>query len=235
MVLKEQHERVWVLRLANPPGNVLNMSLLHALRGEIIQADSEKDVRCLVLASAYPRYFSTGLDLVEVVSLPLERRHEMFEALFGVYFALRALSKPSLAAMGGSAILGGWIMAMGCDFRLLSEGTGRIALCEIRMGLSPGGVLIRRLCEIASNPVLVKEMVLRGRTLHAEEALAGGFVDRLVPAEAMDEESLKEARQLCKLPSQAYASIKRSLWPSQDDEALPARDAGGVSSASRRP
>jgi enoyl-CoA hydratase len=223
MVLKEQHERVRVLRLANPPGNVLNKSLLQALRGEIVQAETDTEVRCLVLASAYPRYFSTGLDLSEVVSLPQARRHELFEALFGVFDALRALAKPSLAAINGSAILGGWIMAMGCDFRLLSAGTGRIALSEVRMGLSPGPALIARLREISSDPVLVKEMVLRGRTLHAEEALSGGFVDRLVPAESMDDEALKEARHLCKLPHQAYSSIKRSLWPGEEQAELKRR------------
>lgn len=211
MVIKEQTERVRVLRLANPPANVLNMSLLKTLRGEILQAGTDAGVDCLVLASAYPRYFSTGLDLEELLSLGRERQPELFEALFGVYHGLLAFPKPTVAALGGSAILGGWILAMGCDFRLLSEGTGRIALSEVRIGLSPGAELIARLKEISSEPNLVKEMVLRGRTLRADEALAGGFVDRLVPQETLGEEALKEARQLSRLAPRAYAAIKRGL------------------------
>ncbi len=212
MVIKEQQGRVRILRLANPPANILTTSLLGVLKGEIELAGRDPSVRCLMLASSYPRYFSTGLDLGEVISLPPERRGEVFGALFATYHALGAFPKPTLAAIGGSAILGGWILAMACDFRLLAEGTGRIALSEIRMGLSPGSELIARLSRISSSPTLVKEMVLRGRTLRADEALVGGFVDRLVPAEALEEESLKEARHLAKLPHGAYASVKRSLW-----------------------
>ncbi|MBI3554415.1 MAG: enoyl-CoA hydratase/isomerase family protein [Elusimicrobia bacterium] len=211
MVIKEQDAHVRVLRLANPPANVLNMSLLQTLRGEIDSAARDPEVRCLVLASAYPRYFSTGLDLEELLSMPPDRRGELFGALFGVYHGLRGLPKPALAAIGGSAILGGWVLAMGCDFRLLTEATGRIALSEIRLGLSPGAELIARLRDIASSPVLVKEMVLRGRTLRADEALSGDFVDRLVPADALADEAMKEARQLCKLPHDAYAAVKGAL------------------------
>lgn len=222
MVIKEQAERVRVLRLANPPANVLNMSLLRTLKGEIEHAAADPAVDALLLASAYPRYFSTGLDLEELKSLGKDRTHELFEALFGVYYALRALGKPTLAAIGGSALLGGWILAMACDFRLLSEGTGRIALSEVRMGLSPGAELVTRLREMSSSPNLVKELVLRGRTLRAEEAFSGGFVDRLVPQEKLEEEALREARQLSKLAPNAYAAIKKLLARRApgEDEAL---------------
>ena len=61
MVIKEQLDRVRVLRLAHPPANVLNLRLLGALRGEIEEAAENRAVGALVLASSYPRYFSTGL------------------------------------------------------------------------------------------------------------------------------------------------------------------------------
>jgi enoyl-CoA hydratase/carnithine racemase len=221
MLIKEERGAIRVLRLANPPANVLNMSLLATLEREIASAGSDPAIRCVVLSSAYPRYFSMGLDLEEMLSLPQERRSEVFGGLLSVYHGLRACPKPSLAAISGSAFLGGWILAMGCDFRLLSAGTGRIALAEIRMGLSPGAELIARLREISSSPVLVKELVLRGKTLRAEEALAGGFVDALFPPESLEDEAMKEARQLCKLPLEAYAAIKRALsGPPGDREAL---------------
>ncbi len=212
MVIKEQYGRTRVLRLANPPANVLNLSLLEALRCEIEQAAGDEGVGCLMLASAYPRYFSAGLDLQELLGLKPERRPDMFGALFGVYRRLCEFPKPSLACIQGSAILGGWIIAMGCDFRILSENTGRIALSEIRIGLSPGSELIDRLIRISSSPSLVKEMVLRGRTLRAEQALAGGFVDRLAPPDSIEAECLKEAGALCRLAPRAYASAKSSLW-----------------------
>ena len=77
--------------------------------------------------------------------------------------------------------------------------------------MSPSAALISRLKEISSSPSLVKEMVLKGRVLRADEALAGDFVDRLVPADQLHDESIREARQLSKLPAGAYAAIKKAL------------------------
>lgn len=221
MVIKEQLERVRVLRLANPPANVLNLRLLETLRHEIDEAASDAGVRALVLASSYPRYFSAGLDLEELTALPRDKQSGHFLALLDVYRRLRALPKPSVAAIGGSALLGGWILAMACDFRLLTE-DGKISLSEVRFGLSPSPALVARMREISSSPALVKEMVLKGRTLRADEAAAGGFVDRLVKAEALQEEALREARQLSKQSLPAYAAVKRALSRRSpgDEEAL---------------
>lgn len=222
MLVKEQEGRVRVLRLANPPANLLTLGLLAALRGEVAQAATDPSVAALVLASAYPKYFSVGLDLQEQESLPPQRRGEPFEGILALYRELRAFPKPTVAALSGSAVLGGWILALACDFRLLTAGTGKIALSEVRMGLSPGPVLIGRMLELAANPSLVKEMVLRGRTLRAEEALAAGLVDALVDAEALAAEALKEAKSLARLPRGGYAAVKAALSrrPPGDEEAI---------------
>lgn len=210
MVIKEQVERVRVLRLANPPGNVLNLRLLETLRDEIALAANDPTVRALVLASSYPRYFSTGLDLPEMASRARERQSEHFLRLLDVYRSLRDLPKPTVAAIGGSALLGGWILAMACDFRLLSD-DGRVSLAEIRAGLSPSPILLHRLREISASPAAVKELALKGRTLRADEALSGGLVDRVVPAAQLPEEALKEARLLAKQAPAAYAAVKGGL------------------------
>jgi len=222
MLIKEQFEKVRVLRLATPPSNVLNLNLLETLKREIVEAADDAQVRCLVLASSYPRYFSTGLDLDELAGLPRERQAEPFAALLGCHRALREFPKPTLAAVSGAALLGGWILAMACDFRLLSKEHGKIALSEIRLGLTPSGILVKRLMEISASPSLVREMALRGRALRWEKALAGGFVDRVVEAERLNDEALKEAHSLAKLAPAAYASIKRALARRApgDDEAL---------------
>src|SRR5438874_269004 len=148
MVIKEQLERVRVLRLANPPANVLNRRLLETLKQEVGEAAADPAVRALVLTSSYPRYFSTGLDLEELTSQPKDKQSEHFLLLLDLHKALRTCPKPTLAAIGGSALLGGWILAMACDFRIMSD-DGRISLNEIRIGMSPSAALITRLREIS--------------------------------------------------------------------------------------
>jgi enoyl-CoA hydratase len=100
---------------------------------------------------------------------------------------------------------------MACDFRIMARENGRIALSEIRYGLTPTALLSGRLREISSDPSLVKEMLLRGKTLKAEEALSGRFVDRLVSLENLNEETLREARLLCRQAPSAYAAVKKAM------------------------
>ena len=210
---------VRVLTFARPPGNALNLEILSSLRAAAVAAGADARVRALVVESAVEGYFSSGLDLEEMMGLPEPRRKEPFEALLGAYRALLACPKPTIAAMSGSAILGGWIVAMACDWRLLAAGS-KVALSEIRAGLSPTSVLIARLSSLSSDPRAVKDMVLRGKSLFAAEALAAALVDEVLPEADVSAAALTAAKRLAKSPPRAFAEIKRALNASACDDSL---------------
>ncbi|MFC1679836.1 enoyl-CoA hydratase/isomerase family protein [Elusimicrobiota bacterium] len=197
--------------MERPPSNVLSLDLMGALSEAFKDAAGDPGVRCVLLGSALPKYFSAGLDLDEIMSLPQKRRLEPFRTVFSVHRQLAGLPKPTIAVIDGTALLGGWIVAMGCDFRWMCSEKGRIALSEVRLGLSPTSPLISRLCAMSKDPTLVKELVLQGRTLKSEQALRGGFVDRLAPSAELMSEAMREARSLAKLAPKAYAAVKRDL------------------------
>jgi enoyl-CoA hydratase/carnithine racemase len=213
---------VRVLTLTRPPGNTLGLATLAALRAAADGAAADPGVRALVLESAVEGYFSSGLDLDGLMDLPEDRRREPFEALIGAYRALLSCPKPTIAALSGSAILGGWIIAMACDWRLLAAGS-KIALSEIRAGLSPTSGLIARLSALSSDPRTVKEMVLRGKSVGAADALAAALVDEVLPEAEVRPAALALARRLSKSPPRAFAEIKRALNTGAADDALWAR------------
>lgn len=202
---------VRVVTLTRAPGNTLGLAVLAELRVEIDRAAADAKVRALVLASGLPRYFSSGLDLVEIMALPEAERPKAFEGLLGCYRALLSAPKPVVASLSGAAILGGWIIAMGCDWRVMAEESGKAALSEVRLGLTPTPALVSRLSALSSDQRVVKEMVLRGKTLRAAEALAAGLVDELVPEAETLERSLALAKRLAKSAPAAFASLKRGL------------------------
>jgi enoyl-CoA hydratase/carnithine racemase len=208
-----------VLTLSRPPGNTLSRALLEDLRAAADAASAAPGVRALVVESSVEGYFSSGLDLEELLSLPPERRAANFEALVSAYRALLACPKPTVAALSGSAILGGWILAMACDWRILADGA-KIALSEIRAGLSPTSGLIARLSSLSSDPRAVKEMVLRGKSLGSADALAAGLVDDVLPAAEVAPAALALAKRTAKSAPQAFADIKRALNASAADESL---------------
>ncbi len=210
---------VRVLTFSRPPGNTLDLAVLAALERAAGDASADAGVRAVLLGSDVDGYFSSGLDLEELLSLPPERRREPFEALLRAYRALLALPKPTVAALSGSAILGGWIVAMACDWRLIAPGS-KIALSEIRAALTPTSALIARLAQLSSDPRAVKEMVLRGKALGADEAAAAALVDEVVPAADLKAAALTAAKRLAKSPPRAFAQIKRALNAEAADEAL---------------
>ncbi len=202
---------VRVLTLTRAPGNTLALAVLASLRAEIDRAAGDPRVRAVVLASGLPKYFSSGLDLQEIMALPEEKRPQAFESLLHCYRALLAAPKPVVASLSGAAILGGWIIAMGCDWRVMAEESGKAALSEIRLGLTPTPALVTRLSALAVDQRVVKDMVLRGQTLRAAEALAAGLVDEIVPEAQVFERSLALAKRLAKSAPAAFASLKKGL------------------------
>lgn len=202
---------VRILTLTRPPGNALGRETLAALSAGIEAASADSKVRALVLASGLPKYFSSGLDIAEIMQLPPERRHEVFEAMLGAYRGLLSSPKPVVGALSGAAILGGWIVAMGCDWRVLAEESGKVALSEVRLGLTPTPALVSRLAHLSRDPRVVKEMVLRGKTLRAAEAFEAGLVDELAPEAEVAARAVSLARKLAKSAPAAFARIKAGL------------------------
>lgn len=211
---------VRVLAFHRPPGNALGRELLGTLRAELDRAVADPKVRAIVLASDLPKYFSSGLDIAEIMALPEERRSEVFEAMLLSYKALLAAPKPVVAGMSGTAILGGWILAMACDWRVLASESGKVALSEVRMGLTPTPALVRRLASLSCDPRVVKEMVLRGKTVRAEEALAAGLVDELAPEAETQARAVALAKRLGKSAPVAFAALKKGMNAPFLDESL---------------
>ncbi|OIO09774.1 MAG: hypothetical protein AUJ52_05795 [Elusimicrobia bacterium CG1_02_63_36] len=198
------------LTLNAPPTNALSAQLLASLDAQIASAAEDASIRAVLLESAGGKYFSSGLSLEDLFAKPAHRRVELFQALLQAHRRLAELDKPTVAAVGGRAILGGWILAMACDYRLMDR-SGRIALSEVRYGLTPTEILVRRMLSISNRPSAVKELVLRGKTFTAEAARDADFVDRLVAAEDLPGEAIAHARALARSAPAAYGKVKRAL------------------------
>lgn len=211
---------VRVLALDNPPDNALSTALLSELTAALAAAAADAAVKGLVLASENPKVFSSGLDLAELAP-EAGLGTKPFRSLIAAHRALAAFPKPTVAAVDGMAILGGWILAMACDLRLFTEGA-KVTLSEVRLGLSPTEALVRTLLSVCKDHRVVRAMVLRGRPVGADEALGAGLADAIRSAAELRGEAIKEVRSLARVPTDAYTVVKRDLraaW-GLDDEAL---------------
>ena len=144
--------------------------------------------------------FSSGRDVAAIGNLKVElTHHELMRRGHRGIQQLWDLDAPVLVACKGWVMGGSFQRALLCDIRVAAEGT-RFRLPELTHGVIPdtGGVAV--LYEMAGHG-LVSDMVLTGRILSAEEALANGVVSRVVPADELDATVREMAEQIAAAPA----------------------------------
>jgi enoyl-CoA hydratase/carnithine racemase len=117
--------------------------------------------------------------------------------------------KVVVAAINGHCLGGGLEMALCCDFRVAAEGSYRIGLPEVSLGLLPGTGGTQRLPRLIGRQKAL-DLMLTGRTLVPQEALATGIVDAVVPAGALVEKALALLKPYASGPTFAIGRIKKA-------------------------
>jgi enoyl-CoA hydratase len=115
-----------------------------------------------------------------------------------------------VAAANGHAIAGGCILVLACDVRLMAEGTGRIGVPELLVGV-PFPTAALEVVRFAVPRDKVQSLVYTGKTLLPQEALASGLIDEVVAPGVLLTRAEEIARQLALIPLQVYRMTKQSL------------------------
>jgi enoyl-CoA hydratase len=203
-------ERVALVTIDRPEAlNALSTPVLHALRDVLGRLDSDPDVGVVVLTGAGERAFIAGADISELRTMtPVEARGyaELGQACA---HALESLRRPTIAAVNGFALGGGCEMALACDLRLASA-NARFGQPEINLGLIPGWGGTQRLAR-ATGIGFAKELVLSGRLVGADEALARGLVNAVHPPDELLPRTLELAGEIARKSPLALAHAKDAI------------------------
>lgn len=161
-----------VLSVDNPPVNALSAAVRADLLDGIRRAEADPTVTATVIACA-GRTFVAGADIREFGKPTID------PALPWVLEAIENAVKPVIAALHGTALGGGFELALACHRRVALR-SARVGLPEIRLGLIPGGGGTQRLPRLVGvEPAL--DMILGGEPVPAETAAAQGAIDEIVP------------------------------------------------------
>ena len=156
--------------------NALDSAAMAALAEALHALERDREIRALVVRGAGGS-FSAGRDLKEAANLPLEQALEQHQDWANVFRQLRRLPFPSVAAVAGFAVAGGFTLAMGCDF-VIAERSARFGAMEMQNGF-PAAVCTPILARLAP-PRIGLEMALFGELITAERLYASGLVNQLV-------------------------------------------------------
>jgi 2-oxoglutaroyl-CoA hydrolase len=165
----------------------------------------KEDVRAIVLTGAGEKAFTAGGDIAGF----LEREPEELSRLAWNIAAPERCPKPVIAKLRGYAFGVGLELALACDFRIASDDV-ELGLPEVKIGMIPGSGGTQRLARMVGLG-RAKDMVMRGRRIDAEEALAIGLVTKVVPPAQLDSAVSSLVDELRALSPLALALSKRVL------------------------
>ena len=155
----------------NPPVNALKHEVRAGLAEALRQCRDDAAVKGVVIACARRTFFA-GADITEFGKPP------QAPGLGEVIAAIEALPKPVVAALHGTALGGGFELALACHFRVAVPGA-RVGLPEVRLGLLPGAGGTQRLPRLIG-PEKALKMIVTGDPIEASKALADGVIDQIV-------------------------------------------------------
>lgn len=207
LVLREDHDHgVVALRLNRPPMNPLSQALLTAIGDAAEGLANDPGVKAVVVFGS-EKALAAGADIKEFGDQDAARA---IGATFRRAFdGLAAIPRPVIAGIRGFALGGGMELALACDLRIAAD-TARLGQPEILLGIIPGAGGTQRLPRLVG-PARAKELIWSGRQVKAEEALAIGLVDRVVPAAELEDAALAWASELAQGAVAAMGLAKRAV------------------------
>ena len=195
------------ITLNRPPVNALNAELIADIGAALGQA-AAPDVRAVVITGS--PHFAAGADITEFqAAFDGDGEADLASDLASVVNGLEQLAKPTIAAINGFALGGGFELAMGADFRYLAA-DARVGQPEILLGIIPGAGGTQRLPRLVGYQRALK-MCLTGRQIDADEALSLGLADKVVASDELGEAAMDDAVRFATGPTAAYAAVKRSV------------------------
>ncbi len=209
LICVEDRDGIRVLRLAHGKVSALDIELGEAFIAEL-KAAADAGVHALVITGTGSA-FSAGVDLFRVIKDGPEYGRRFLPVLDTMLRDTLTFPKPVVAAVNGHAIAGGCILVACCDRRIMADGSGRIGIPELAVGVPfPALPLQVMAARLSDGPL--RDLVYTGRTVQVDEALTMGLVDEKCAADTLLDRALEVAHTLASIPAGAFALTKEAFY-----------------------
>ena len=189
--------------------NALNRQLMEEIRDALKMLDNDENVRCIII-TGNEKAFAAGADIKQMADATA--MDMLMIDQFSTWDQIKKTKKPLIAAVSGFALGGGCELMMHCDMVVASE-TAKFGQPEIKIGVIPGAGGTQRLTR-ALGKVRAMEMVLTGKFIGADDALAAGLINKVVPVEFYLTEAVNIAKEISQLSPVAVRLAKEAVLAS---------------------
>jgi len=199
---------IGTIRLDRPPMNALNLQVQEEIRAAAHEAGRRDDIRAVIVYGG-PKVFAAGADIKEMAELTYGEMSARAHQLSSAISAVAEIPKPTVAAVTGYALGGGFELALCCDRRIAGD-NAKVGQPEILLGIIPGMGGTQRLARLVG-PSRAKDLIYTGRFADAQEALRIGMVDEVVAPDDVYAAAARWAEQFTAGPAKALAAAKAAI------------------------
>lgn len=205
--IEKTENEIAIIHIQRPEAkNALNMLMVTELKEAITKLENDNEVLCVILRGD-SNYFIAGADIKEMVGLPVSEAYKFSRGMKALHDLIIQSSMPYIAAIQGYCLGGGLELALACDIRL-ADGSVKLGLPEVKLGIIPGGGGIQRILDVAGSS-FTSQFVMTGELIDAEEADKLNIVNK-VNKDVMSE-AFSIARSITSKSSYAIAASKKLI------------------------
>ena len=201
--------------------NAFTAKMIDEWYAALLDAHADPDTKVVIVTGAGNRGFCTGADvggkgplggLQNAKRTPVENRNFLRDGVQRIPRLVSLMEKPYIAAVNGAAVGAGMDMGSMCDIRFAAE-SARFGMTYVRMGIIPGDGGAYYLPRIVGTARAL-DLIWTGRLFDAREALAIGYVSKVVPDDELINFTREYALKLAKGPAVAIQLAKRLVYRS---------------------
>ncbi|ESQ56161.1 hypothetical protein EUTSA_v10026117mg [Eutrema salsugineum] len=222
MCTLEKRGDLFLLTLTGDDEHGFHPDMISSVLSLLEQAKSQSTRGSVLVTTAHGKFFSNGFDLAWAQSAgsqtgTIDRMHQMVKSFKPVIAALFDLPMPTIAALNGHAAASGLMFALSHDYVFMRKDRGVLYMSEVDIGLPLPDYFSAMFVAKIGTSIARREMLLSGKKIKGEEAVALGIVDSAAhdSAEGVVEATVSLAESLAakKWNGEVYASIRKSLYP----------------------
>jgi len=192
--------------------NTFTSGLAEDLYNALLEMDGDADVRVILVKGA-GRAFCAGIDVNELFGKTALEYRAWIEHMERPLLTVSKMSKPVIAQVQGVAAANGMGLVAACDMAIADE-NARMGLTAINVGLNCVGPIVPVSRSIGRKKAL--ELLLYGDLVKAQDALAMGLINRVVPKEDLESEARAWAETLAKKSPVAVQIAKKAFYSAED-------------------